>query len=75
MIKFIDWWFAETCKIPNGVIVFLVYVILIRTLLIYGFNMDNFSYMMMDGIIFSIMMSLTLAGPEIKDELKRSKKE
>ncbi len=75
MIKFIDWWFAETWKISNALAIFYSYVILVRTLLIYYFNMDNFSYMMMDGIVFSAMMSLTMVGPEIKNELKRLKKE
>lgn len=68
MIKFIDWWFAETWKIPHGLMVFFAYIILIRNILLYVFDID---YMIMDGMVFSIILVPTIIGPQIKKELMK----
>ena len=71
MIKFMNWWFAETWKLPHGFIVLLAYLIFIRTILIYNCDIN---YMIMDGIVFSIIACITVVGPELKNMFKEIKK-
>jgi len=73
IVKFIDWWFGETWKISNALAVFYSYAILVRTLLVYYFNMQDIDYMIMDGIVFSALLLPTMVGPDIKNELTNTK--
>jgi len=69
MVKFIDWWFRETCKLPHGFIVLLCYLIFIRSALMYF--VSDIDYMVMDGFVFTVMLYITMIGPQIKDTLIR----
>ncbi len=73
IVRFIDWWFAETWKMAHGNMVFSFYIIPIRTFLIYYFDMDYMTYMMMDGMIFSIILYITMIGPDVRSELIEGK--
>ena len=70
VIKLCNWWFRETCKLPHGFIMFLAYITIVRAIILRFFNVD---YFMLDGIVFSIFISLTMCLPMLKEEQLRSK--
>lgn len=63
MLRFINWWFTETWKLPHGFVVLLLYLGLSRAILMKCIDID---YMILDGIVFSILMSITMVVPEIR---------
>ena len=72
MIKFIDWWFRETCRLPHGFIVLLGYLIFVRSAVMYF--VSDIDYMMMDGVVFAMITTITMAGPQMKEQMLADEK-
>ena len=73
MIKFLDWWFRETWKLPHGFIVLLVYLAVFRTIALK--YIPDIDYMTMDGVVFSILTSITMAAPQLKEMILKDEEQ